>query len=139
MFKTLMTSRRFAPIFSALGGELADKYDKAAVARALKLVEIPIAGIAALGFLLHSVPLLFLALALIGTIAALFGPVKYGILPDHLEIKELPAGNAFVEGATFLAILTGSIAGGIAAAKGGGTWLIALAVMGLGGGGLGFP
>src|SRR5690606_40773482 len=48
-------------VFSALGGELADKYDKAIVARRLKLAEVPIAGIAAVGFLLHSVPLLFLA------------------------------------------------------------------------------
>ena len=48
----------------------------------------------------------------LGVIAALFGPIKYGILPDHLETKELPAGNALVEGATFLAILCGLIVGG---------------------------
>src|SRR5690606_24913388 len=73
-------------IISALGGELADKYDKAQVARTLKLAEIPIAGIAAAGFLLHSIPLLFLALGLFGVMSALFGPIKYGILPDHLEL-----------------------------------------------------
>ena len=60
---------------------------------------------AALGFFLHSVPLLFVALGLFGIVAALFGPVKYGILPEKLETAELPAGNALVEGATFLAIL----------------------------------
>ena len=132
---TLAGAALIAPFFlvSALGGELADKYDKAAVAQALKLVEIPIGGIAALGFLLHSVPLLFLALGLIGVIAALFGPVKYGILPDHLETRELPAGNALVEGATFLAILIGTIAGGLAAAKDGTAPLIATAVMVLAG------
>jgi acyl-[acyl-carrier-protein]-phospholipid O-acyltransferase / long-chain-fatty-acid--[acyl-carrier-protein] ligase len=105
-----------APFFilSALGGELADRYDKASIAAAIKLAEIPIAGLAAVGFFLHSVAILFVTLALFGMVAALFGPVKYGILPEKLETAELPAGNALVEGATFLAILAGTIAGGIA-------------------------
>jgi len=104
-----------APFFflSGLGGELADKFDKAHVAQAIRLAEIPIASLAAVGFFLHSVPLLFLALALFGMVAALFGPVKYGLLPEKLTTAELPAGNALVEGATFLAILVGTIAGGI--------------------------
>lgn len=104
-----------APFFflSGLGGELADKYDKARVAQSIRLAEIPIASLAAVGFFLHSVPLLFLALALFGMVAALFGPVKYGLLPEKLSTAELPAGNALVEGATFLAILVGTIAGGI--------------------------
>lgn len=103
-------------IFSALGGELADRFDKALVARSIRLAEIPIAGLAAVGFFLHSVPMLFVTLGLFGTIAALFGPLKYGMLPEKLEMAELPAGNALVEGATFLAILIGTIAGGIAVA-----------------------
>ncbi len=105
-----------APFFilSALGGELADRYDKASMAAAIKLAEIPIAGLAAVGFFLHSVALLFVTLALFGIVAALFGPVKYGILPEKLKTSELAAGNALVEGATFLAILAGTIAGGIA-------------------------
>src|SRR5499426_3225082 len=76
-----------APFFilSALGGELADRYDKASVAAAVKLAEVPIAGLAALGFFLHSVPILFVTLALFGVVAALFGPVKYGLLPEKLE------------------------------------------------------
>ena len=48
-------------------------------------------------------------------LASLFGPVKYGILPDHLGAEELPAGNALIEGGTFLAILLGTITAGIAA------------------------
>ena len=179
MFKDLMTSRRFAPIFwcqlfsalndnflknalvililyhtatghsgalvtlaggvliapflilSALGGELADKYDKGWMARTLKLAEIPIAGVAAAGFLLNSIPLLFIALGLFGVMAALFGPIKYGILPDHLATHELPAGNALVEGATFLAILIGTIAGGLAAADQDAGGLIACLVVGM--------
>jgi acyl-[acyl-carrier-protein]-phospholipid O-acyltransferase/long-chain-fatty-acid--[acyl-carrier-protein] ligase len=104
-------------IFSALGGELADRYDKGRMAARIKLAEIPIAALAAAGFFLHSVPLLFVTLGLFGVVAALFGPVKYGILPEKLETAELPAGNALVEGATFLAILAGTIAGGIAVAQ----------------------
>jgi acyl-[acyl-carrier-protein]-phospholipid O-acyltransferase/long-chain-fatty-acid--[acyl-carrier-protein] ligase len=99
-------------ILSGLGGELADKYVKSAVARHLKFVEIFVAAFAAGGFFLHSVPLLFTALALFGIVAALFGPVKYAILPDQLAVGELATGNALVEGATFMAILIGTIAGG---------------------------
>jgi len=110
-----------APFFflSALGGQIADRFDKAMVARRLKFIEIGIAFVAVAGFSLHSVPMLFVALLLFGVIAALFGPMKYGILPDHLARAELPAANALVEGATFLAILLGTIFGGLAT-KGGG-------------------
>src|SRR5207344_93270 len=97
----------------------ADRYDKAVVARWLKFAEIGIAFIAVTGFALSSVPFLFVALFLFGVISALFGPIKYGILPDHLAESELPAGNALVEGATFIAILSGTIVGGLAS-KGGG-------------------
>lgn len=105
-----------APFFllSSLGGEFADKFDKAKVARWIKIAEIPVAVLAAIGFIVGDVSLLFAALFGFGCLAALFGPIKYGILPDHLETRELPAANALVEGATFLAILTGTIAGGLA-------------------------
>ncbi len=129
MFRTLMTSRRFAPLFwcqflsafndnfvrnmlvmlilfrfgdeggsmkiliasmafvlpaiplSALGGEIADSHDKAVVARRLKFAEIFVQAIGAAGFALSSLSLLYLALFGLGCIAALFGPIKYGILP----------------------------------------------------------
>src|SRR6266699_1740590 len=99
-------------VLSALGGELADKFVKSTVARRLKFAEIFAACFAAGGFYMHSVPLLFVALALFGIVAALFGPVKYAILPDQLSVAELATGNALVEGATFMAILIGTIAGG---------------------------
>jgi len=104
---------------SALGGEFADRHDKAWVAQRLKLAEIGISVIAVAGFALHSVPVLFLALFLFGVIGSLFGPIKYGILPDHLARSELPTANALVEGATFIAILLGTIVGGLAAKDGG--------------------
>lgn len=98
-------------LLSGLGGELADRYDKALVARRLKFAEIFAAALSAAGFYFHSVPLLMGSLALFGAISALFGPIKYGILPDHLPTAELPHANALIEAATFLAILLGSIIG----------------------------
>jgi acyl-[acyl-carrier-protein]-phospholipid O-acyltransferase/long-chain-fatty-acid--[acyl-carrier-protein] ligase len=110
-----------APFFflSALGGEIADRFDKAVVAQRLKLAEIGVAALAVAGFITHSLIILFIALFGFGVIGALFGPIKYGILPDHLARRELPAGNALVEGATFIAILLGTIVGGLAAKNGG--------------------
>src|SRR5262249_1655795 len=93
--------------------ELADRYDKAKVAQRLKFTEIGIAVIAVVGFGMHSVVLLFFALFLFGVIAALFGPIKYGILPDHLARSELPTGNALIDGATFIAILAGMVLSGL--------------------------
>src|SRR5215218_7052001 len=117
---TLAAAVFIAPFFflSGLGGQLADRFDKSTVAQRLKLTEIGVAGLAVIGFALHSVPVLFAALFLFGVIASLFGPIKYGILPDHLKREELPAGNALVEGATFMAILLGTIVGGLAAKEG---------------------
>jgi acyl-[acyl-carrier-protein]-phospholipid O-acyltransferase / long-chain-fatty-acid--[acyl-carrier-protein] ligase len=103
---------------SPIGGEIADANDKAAIARRLKFAEIFVQAIAALGFLLSSLTLLYLALFGLGIIAALFGPIKYGILPDHLRKDELVAGNALVEGATFAAIICGLVLGGVATAQG---------------------
>src|SRR6187455_136342 len=114
---TLAGAVFIAPYFflSALGGQVADRYDKALIAQRLKFVEMGIAAIAVVGFALHSIVILFIALFGFGVIGALFGPIKYGILPDHLRRSELPKGNALIEGATFIAILLGTIAGGIAA------------------------
>src|SRR5882724_5654124 len=125
---TLAAAVFIAPYFflSAVGGEVADRYDKALIAQRLKFAEIGIAVIAVFGFWLNSMEhqhaaifVLFVALFLFGVIGSLFGPIKYGILPDHLQRSELPAANALVEGATFIAILLGTIAGGIAAKDGG--------------------
>jgi acyl-[acyl-carrier-protein]-phospholipid O-acyltransferase/long-chain-fatty-acid--[acyl-carrier-protein] ligase len=118
---TLASAVFIAPYFflSALGGELADRYDKARVAQWLKFIEIFVAAIAVIGYRRQSIATMFVALGLFGVIAALFGPIKYGILPDHLPREKLPAANALIEGATFIAILTGTIVGGIAAHSGG--------------------
>jgi acyl-[acyl-carrier-protein]-phospholipid O-acyltransferase/long-chain-fatty-acid--[acyl-carrier-protein] ligase len=100
---------------SGLGGEFADRFDKAWVAQRIKFVEMFVAAVAVAGFAFHSLSLLFVALFLFGVLGALFGPVKYGILPDLLVREELPGGNALIEGGTFLAILLGTIMAGVAA------------------------
>ena len=97
-------------LFSATAGQLADKYDKARLARLVKVLEIAIMLVAGVGFALHSLAVLMGALFLFGVHSTLFGPVKYAILPQHLKEHELVGGNALVEAGTFVAILVGLIA-----------------------------
>jgi len=101
--------------FSATAGQLADKYDKAKLARLVKVLEMLIMGVAALGFFMQSLAVLLGALFLLGLHSTLFGPVKYAILPQHLREDELVGGNALVETGTFVAILVGTLAGGLLA------------------------
>ena len=111
-------------LFSATAGQLADKYDKAALARMVKLLEIAIVLICGAGFWLHSLAVLFAGLFLLGLHSTLFGPVKYAILPQHLKNEELVGGNALIEAGTFVAILLGTLLGGLLAGSGNGTtWI----------------
>jgi acyl-[acyl-carrier-protein]-phospholipid O-acyltransferase/long-chain-fatty-acid--[acyl-carrier-protein] ligase len=112
---TLAAAVFIAPYFflSALGGN-ADRR-QTVVARWLKFAEIGIAFIAVTGFGLYSLPVLFAALFLFGVIGALFSPIKYGILPDHLAREQLPAGNALVRAAFTPSCSAAS--GGIAARR----------------------
>ena len=105
-------------LFSATAGQLADKYDKAMLARMVKVLEMGIMLVAAAGFALHSLAVLMAALFLLGLHSTLFGPVKYAILPQHLKEEELIGGNALVEAGTFVAILIGTLAGGLLAGAG---------------------
>lgn len=102
-------------LFSATAGQLADKYDKAMLARLVKVLEMAIMGVAAAGFFLTSLPVLMGALFLLGCHSTLFGPVKYAIMPQHLHEDELVGGNALIEAGTFVAILIGTLAGGLLA------------------------
>jgi len=101
-------------LFSATAGQLADKYEKSALIRWIKVFEIAIMLIGFAGFAMPSIALLFTALALLGIHSTLFGPVKYAILPQHLRLDELVGGNGLVEMGTFVAILLGTLAGGLA-------------------------
>ena len=101
-------------LFSATAGQLADKLEKALLIRYTKVIEVILMVVACLGFYLHNVYLLMFVLFLLGVQATFFGPLKYSILPDHLKTEnELIAGNALIEGGTFLAILLGTILGGV--------------------------
>jgi 1-acyl-sn-glycerol-3-phosphate acyltransferase len=100
-------------LFSATAGQLADKYDKARIMRLVKLAEIAIMGIAAVGFVSGDVAMLFAALFLMGVHSTVFGPVKFAILPQALREEELVGGNALVETGTWAAILLGTILGGL--------------------------
>ena len=98
-------------LFSALGGQLADKFSKHRIIRSIKFAEIAIACLGALALLSSSIELSFITLFALGTQSAFFGPSKYAILPDHLEEDELIAGNALLNTGTFLSVLCGTIAG----------------------------
>ncbi len=98
-------------LFSAMFGQFADKYEKSVQIRGIKLFEIFIMLAATLGFWLNSLPLLLGVLFLLGFQSTMFGPIKYGIIPQVLDRNELVGGNALVEMGTFVAILAGTIAG----------------------------
>lgn len=100
-------------IFSATAGQLADKYDKSKMAQVVKFFEIVILSIGSYGFISGSTTILMTTLFLMGTHSAFFGPIKYSILPDHLYKDELISANALIEAGTFLAILMGTIIGGL--------------------------
>ncbi|MCB9623836.1 MAG: MFS transporter, partial [Sandaracinus sp.] len=100
-------------LFGSLAGQLADRFDKATLARGLKVAELVAMVVALVGFQLGSLPLLFVALFAMGAQSAFFGPIKYALLPQHLRSEELVAGNALVEAGTFVAILAGTLVGAL--------------------------
>ncbi|MCP1515496.1 MULTISPECIES: MFS transporter [Pseudomonas] len=100
-------------LFSALAGQFGEKFNKDALIRAIKIGEIVIMAVGATGFLFNHLELMLLALFAMGTHSALFGPVKYSIMPQALRDDELVGGNGLVEMGTFLAILAGTIGAGI--------------------------
>lgn len=116
-------------IFSAIAGQLADAHDKAMLIRLTKLGEVALMLLAAIGLWYRDLALLLAVLGGLGVQAAFFGPLKYGILPQHLAAGELLRGNALIEAATFIAILAGTIAGGSLIAPPHGALIAALALL----------
>ena len=100
-------------LFSATSGQLADKIERGRLMRFVKDLEIAVMVIAAVGFVSQSAALLYLCVFLMGLHSTLFGPVKYAYLPQHLREAELTGGNGLVEMGTFVAILLGTMAGGV--------------------------
>ncbi len=100
-------------LFSALAGQFGEKFAKDRLIRVIKLAEIVIMAIGGAGFVTGHLTLMLVALFAMGTHSALFGPVKYSILPQALREQELVGGNGLVEMGTFLAILAGTIGAGV--------------------------
>ncbi len=100
-------------LFSAPASDLADRYDRSYLMRLVKLAEIAIMGAAAAGFQMQNLWVLLVVLFLMGAQSTFFSPAKFSILPQHLEEDELIAGNGLIQTGTYLAILTGTIFGGL--------------------------
>ncbi len=102
-------------IFSALSGQLADDHDKARLIRIIKLAEIEIMIVGGAGIMLANIPLMLVAVGLMGVHSTFFGPIKYAILPQHLQRDEVLGGTGLVEAGTYIAILGGTILAGVLA------------------------
>lgn len=100
-------------LFSSLAGSLADKCEKSRLVIFTKFAEVAIMGTALYGFATHNIYLLMSLLFISGTHTTFYGPIKFSILPDHLNSKELLAGNGFMAAGSYLAILLGMVTGGI--------------------------
>jgi acyl-[acyl-carrier-protein]-phospholipid O-acyltransferase/long-chain-fatty-acid--[acyl-carrier-protein] ligase len=118
-------------LFSALAGQLADKYERSRLVRKVKIAEIAVMSGAAAGFFLADITVLMATLFLMGAQSAFFGPLKYSILPQHLEESELIGANALIETGTFLAILLGTISGGLFVLGRGGILFVSALVIGI--------
>ena len=117
-------------LLSAISGQLADSTDKRGLIRMIKTAEIGIMLVGAAGIFLHNIPMMFLALFAMGIHSTFFGPIKYGILPQHLHEDEVLGGTGLVEAGTYMAILTGTIVGGLLDPKISAIGVIVVAIIG---------
>ncbi|NNE21312.1 MAG: acyl-[ACP]--phospholipid O-acyltransferase [Rhizobiales bacterium] len=118
-------------LFSGIAGQLADKHDKAYLTTRIKLAEIAIMVLGAIALWSESSVMMFAVLFLTGTQSTFFGPIKYGILPQHLAEDELVGGNALIEVGTFLAILCGTLYGGLLINQTGGLAIVSISIISL--------
>ncbi len=116
-------------LFSSLAGQVADKFEKSKLVQIIKIAEIAIMIFAFIGFHFESINLLLSLIFLMGVHSTFFGPLKYSLLPEHLKNDELISGNALIEGGTFLAILLGTIIGGIVIRFANGVEIISFSVI----------
>ena len=123
-------------LFSALAGQFADSHDKAWLIRIVKSAEILIMIAGAVGLYLASVPIMLVAVFLMGVHSAFFGPVKYAILPQHLDRDQVLGGTGLVEAGTYIAILLGTVVGGSLPAQWSAVLVLVVAVIGRISGGL---
>jgi 1-acyl-sn-glycerol-3-phosphate acyltransferase len=116
-------------LFSATAGQWIDKYEKSKSIRLIKLLEVGIMLLAAFAFVQGYILMLIALLFLMGTQSTFFGPAKYSYIPQHLKVTELIEGNALVQMGTFVAILLGTISGGIMIAQEQGRFYVACAIV----------
>lgn len=116
-------------LFSATAGQFADKYEKSQLMQRIKFAEIIIMSVAVIGFYTQQIILLIILLFMLGTQAAMFSPLKYGILPQHLREQELIGGNGLINMGTFLAILLGTILGGVLISLPQGATIVSILIM----------
>ena len=131
-FNAVATGLFILPFFllSALSGQLADSHDKARIIRLVKAAEILIMVVGGGGLLLGSVPLMLLAVLAMGVHSTFFGPIKYALLPQHLDNDEVLGGTGLVEASTYCAILAGTILAGLIDARLTALLVISVAVIG---------
>lgn len=116
-------------LFSALAGQIADKYEKSKLTRYIKVLEICIALIASIGLIMQWYPLLFVALFLLGTQSTFFGPIKYAYLPQTMNKNELVGANGLFQTGTSLSILLGMIFAGLLAQQANPTVWICVSIL----------
>jgi MFS family permease len=131
-FNALATALFILPFFllSALSGQLADTRDKAKIIRLVKTAEIGIMTVGAVGLMIPSIPVMLAAVLAMGVHSTFFGPIKYALLPQHLEADEVLGGTGLVEAGTYIAILAGTIAAGFISAQTAAIVVICVAVLG---------
>ncbi|WP_213980336.1 MFS transporter [Sphingomonas sp. dw_22] len=117
-------------LFSALAGQLADTYDKAKIMRIIKAAEVLIMLVGAAGIFLKSLELMLVALVGMGIHSTFFGPIKYAILPQHLKQDDVLGGTGMVEAGTYIAILFGTIAGGVISPHAAAFAVVGVAILG---------
>ena len=105
-------------LFSAIAGQIADKYEKSILIKSTKLLEIILMITATFVLLTENYSFLLFILFLMGFQSSLFGPVKYAYIPQKLKLNELIGGNALVESGTYIAIILGLVVGGLAVSIG---------------------
>ena len=131
-FSGLATALFILPFFllSAVAGQLADARDKAQLVRLVKTAEIGIMVVGAAGLLMANIPLMLLALLAMGVHSTFFGPIKYAILPQHLQPDEVLGGTGLIEAGTYIAILAGTILAGLMSAKVAAVAVLLVAIVG---------
>ncbi len=117
-------------LFSATAGQFADKYERSRFTRKIKFVEVILMLAVSAGFFIGSIYGLLLVLFMMGVQSTFFGPIKYSLLPEHLNDDELIGGNGLIEGGTFLSILFGTIFGGLIISTTYGIEMLSLALVG---------